>query len=1849
MQEKETLLITNEADEQSLTLMEGSENEVSEILYEDISKRSETTKHFRLNDGSFVATVYSKPIHTLDKTTGQFVDVAHTFEEKDACYEAKTAHFHARFPKVENTQEFVTMEKGQRSVSWRFISKDAARPMTPTAAIHAIDRKSLMDLPEFPKLRYNNIQKAVSMEYGITDHGVKESMTLSERPDNTTFDFELKLTGLRAVLAEDKKTIQLFDMEAASSTPVFIIPQINMTDEAGVYSEAAHYELTETGDGMIMSLVIDPEWLLAEERLYPVLIDPQVLVYDSLNNTLSSSAAISSNGARSYNQNTISVGCFKKGYETRAFLNFGKPNLPAGAKITSAVLTLKGTGSSGNCSFGVHRVTSSWSASSIKWSSHPQYVTKADDTFNSNGGNKLTMDISSSAVYWHKNPSENYGVMIKITSPNCSCSNGCCIDNYQGFYTDSDNFAHIAYQYSLPDMYADHHKYESFDVGRSGSGSVNLFYGSLSFAHNDVSLSGGKIPLEISHVYRSDHEDIGYTNKTFGAGWRLSVAQTLEAATGNKYIAVYTDAQGRKHYFGKTQYKKNGATVYYDMAGLGLSYDGSNTVTDEKDNVMRFTSGKLTKISDACGNAMTITYNTSGQPSQVKDSVGRTATFNYSGSKLTEIVDPKSRKTTFTYSVNNLTKITYPDGKTTTFSYSGSLLTKVTDLSGISYAVTYKDKCVTAVNRTGTLAVSHSGISGASVSGGGFTVEYRAMSTAVQDTDTKIRYVYTFDQNGRVTSSYEDLSSNTTLTKGEITRTDISEYAILQNPAGANTSGRYSSARASITGTATMHPNFLTNGSFNSSSVGTLKPSGWTVYGAYSGYDGVVAESYLSGYHSYKFNSACCGSTKKLERKVDLCNCEMHGNMLIFSAWAKASKPVNTTTTNSNAKFELYAKVSFTDGTSAEHTAKFDCGYTGWQYVALPIEAPNFKTPSSVTLRFNFSGNTGTCLVSNLRLTDTMATYTNNRVEDCTRFVSEYEKRRATHTYYDKNSDAIKVEELVYYPDSLQTFTTKTEYDSKHRPTKVTDYRGIVTVMTYDSFGNVTSRKQYHKDAPSNYLYKKSTYDSSTGLLTFKHDPRNDEIGTKYTYDAKLGLVNRQTDPNGQIYDYTYNSQNDLLTAINAPNALCACCDVTNRYGYNYDYLTQITHNGFFYNIEYDALGRRRKVKVAGDTLVSYTYTTGQTETVKSEYGNGYTTVVTSDSRGNPTKKTVNNTVVSQATYDEQGNITKLVDNRKGVCYTYTYNRKGYLVKVEEKNTSSNAVLNTRTLTYDEVGRLVGWKDSCTGFAYVPIYEKASSTRIYPDDAICGATLTGKFTDELKKDTLNRPASRTLTLASGKVLLKETYGYLGRTPSGQTNFVSKVTYTANGSTVATDTYTYDRMCNIASISDASGQKVRYTYDAINQLKEEIDLRNRRKVTMTYDKGGNITSKKVYTLDASGNVVGGATESHTYTYDSAWKDKLISYDGKTITYDGVGNPTSYRGNKLTWTDVRRLTKYGSNTFQYDVGGIRIKKNNTTYTVDGTKILKETDGSKMLTYYYGSSGVIGFNYKNTDYYYCKNLQGDVISIYNTNGTCVVTYAYDAWGKVLSVTGSLASTVGAINPFRYRSYYYDTETGLYYLNSRYYDPEVGRFINADSQLTTGHDLAGINLYVYCGNNSINRVDPTGHFWLMVAAVVTIVTIAIVSVVCHENEKDRVREEFNSLPEPTEDITDSFRETLKTNANTVKTTTKNEGIFASSLQFYHKVKNKGEWDLKQFPEYQGTFEFNGVVVQGQDLGNINFGYTGKALGLPDWVLLMGAGAAQIMAGTSNFSFVFASFGDDLRDQVYIMYGINLYKEDNQ
>lgn len=218
----------------------------------------------------------------------------------------------------------------------------------------------------------------------------------------------------------------------------------------------------------------------------------------------------------------------------------------------------------------------------------------------------------------------------------------------------------------------------------------------------------------------------------------------------------------------------------------------------------------------------------------------------------------------------------------------------------------------------------------------------------------------------------------------------------------------------------------------------------------------------------------------------------------------------------------------------------------------------------------------------------------------------------------------------------------------------------------------------------------------------------------------------------------------------------------------------------------------------------------------------------------------------------------------------------------------------------------------------------------------------------------------------------------------------------------------------------------------------------------------------------------APKAHEYL-NGTWGDRLTKYDVGSIQYNEAGYPTMYRGHVLSW-EKGNLQYFDNTDFIYNDSGIRIAKGSTDYFVKGNQILAEKRGSTVIHYYYDENGVAGFEYAGQQYYYRKNLQGDIIGIYDSCGNLLGEYKYDAWVNILSQGGSNILT---INPFRYRGYYYDEETGLYYLNSRYYDPETGRFISPDDVGVLNDTFTqanGLNLYLYCYNNPVMMTDPDG-----------------------------------------------------------------------------------------------------------------------------------------------------------------------------
>ena len=447
--------------------------------------------------------------------------------------------------------------------------------------------------------------------------------------------------------------------------------------------------------------------------------------------------------------------------------------------------------------------------------------------------------------------------------------------------------------------------------------------------------------------------------------------------------------------------------------------------------------------------------------------------------------------------------------------------------------------------------------------------------------------------------------------------------------------------------------------------------------------------------------------------------------------------------------------------------------------------------------------------------------------------------------------------------------------------------------------------------------------------------------------------------------------------------------------------------------------------------------------------------------------------------------------------YEYDYNAKGQVARVRD-----NLLNRTTQSEYDLANRPVRVKTAEAGqhvytgqVAYDNVYgnlseftEKVGENRQefgtkfgYDDENrptsltySVGATTIGQSTTTI--DKLNRTTFSTVKLGS-KTFTSEYHFAAGGYGTGSvTNLVSSITQPG-----CNCGYGYDDNGNIASAT-LNGKWTGYTYDALGQLiqvNDHSDTRSGENGTTwkyTYDLGGNILKKERFAYNDTTNPL----ETVTYTYgDANWRDKLTAVNGNAIAYDAIGNPLSDGTWTYTWQNGRQLQKMQKSgvtaEFVYNADGLRVQKTvngvATKYTLHGKNVVHMTSGTDELHFFYDAQNrpaVVVYN--GTAYAYVKSLQGDVVAILDENGNAVVSYGYDAWGAPLWCTGELAETLGKVQPFRYRGYVFDEETGLYYLRSRYYNPRWGRFVNADGAIIQK------NLFAYCSNGPIVGYDPSG-----------------------------------------------------------------------------------------------------------------------------------------------------------------------------
>ena len=650
----------------------------------------------------------------------------------------------------------------------------------------------------------------------------------------------------------------------------------------------------------------------------------------------------------------------------------------------------------------------------------------------------------------------------------------------------------------------------------------------------------------------------------------------------------------------------------------------------------------------------------------------------------------------------------------------------------------------------------------------------------------------------------------------------------------------------------------------------------------------------------------------------------------------------------------------------------------------------------------------------------------------------------------------------------------------------------------FDENGNPVRSFIYNTLDPSSKFYTESEY-AENGQTLADYD-ESGEHKTEYEYIPGTNVVRTQKLPNGSRFSYGHD-QNDQVTAITQSTEEGE--ENSNQTVYTCGLATEHRSGNNVVRYEYDSKKRLTKVWLNEEE------NTAENAYLTYEYGNAPASGMTAD-----TVEVTNAKGKTLKTYKDKQDRVIRVDRDGSLLLSYSYNEKGQVRLISDSAAAKNI-----EKSYDDLDRLTSYVNSIYAehrsyddYGKLEKVEQTGEvnrtyTYAYHDDA--ERSLKSVTTEGLsfcpQKDVLGRYTGRNIVNGSTEVAQEEiAYRKVG---DHATNQPSGVYFgKKNGSSLAVSEsikYAYDKMGNISRIDENGMPVVWYKYDALNRLVREDNKAFGKTWLYSYDRNGNILSKceTAFTLRTN---VEECTFEDVKQYEYAG-DKLLRYGAEVCEYDAIGNPTRYRGNVASWENGRQMTYYSGTNFSYDGLGRRMNKqksidNLITFTYDSqNRLVKQSNGLEFL---YDTTGVAGMIYGGNTYIYRKDPQGNIVAILDNQGKTVVKYVYDAWGNhavlclnrvqlendvytevftdqdgTFDVGYEVYQALGKTNPFRYRSYYFDTETELYYLKSRYYDPEVGRFITIDDiSYLDPESINGLNLYAYCGNNPVMFIDETG-----------------------------------------------------------------------------------------------------------------------------------------------------------------------------
>ncbi len=1244
-----------------------------------------------------------------------------------------------------------------------------------------------------------------------------------------------------------------------------------------------------------------------------------------------------------------------------------------------------------------------------------------------NGSGQYVWDITSEYLKWEAGTEANNGLLLAVGESSTTIYEGIIQRQYRVVDDNDTGFTH-----------------HTIDMGRAGTVYINDYTNIPYVVRDELSLEGNVMPVAIARFINT-----GVDNDSFGAGGRWNYESRV-SRDGDTYIwnmfngssvrfqrheKKITDDYGREKWV-EYQYNKQGYTLWVDTISSRLYDFSNNIIVDDSNNTYTLdSSGFINKITSGNNSSDTIEieYINGKAIKSITDGAGRKYIFSYdeiSNRTVTEInvyadasetVGDKTNKQklesnlTFESTIINnkvrLTKATYSDGKSAEYIYdSFGRLTGIKNINGdlleLNYAISdigenkspiyanricgYTKKCLNEDNE--------------------YVVKYTV------NIDSENVYQRTFNQtntqNNLVFSEFFQFGRNLDL----LYSTDSSGkefYADYNSSHGLLSLVIPDNNKTSLT----------KNGDMEKTSWGSKIPLNWSVSALDKSY--IKSKELISKNKSVEFDVSL---DKAITLYQEIKNFDGHkDDKYVVTSWGLGT----ATIPREDHFWGIRVLAKNQSGELVKiHEMNFDS--TAWNTEQRRFTA--FSLPfdtSSITVQLVSSKQNGFLYFDDVYL---------------------YKAENAYVASVDnvENESACKCNSCEY---AFCTCTCEAEESCECVSCK------IKTTTANDSHGNIAETKTTNGLTE---LVTKNEYTSNGNYLS-KYVDEN-KVSTSYEYSLTNGLLLSKTLANDSKISYNYDAIG-LLTSVSQDVTNVLTGDVVSMntsYSYENDKIKSITHNGFSYTYDYDIYGNVKSINVGDTKLVSYEYNDDYYNNInKITYANGEEIIYSYDNKDNVIgiKFKGDSEWRYTYTYDEYNQLKSFTDNISNRITTYNKTIDGikYEEVVETIGENSQIIYgitenNSGEYTQSVFGKDYSIKtetqyDSSTGNT---LSKKTAGTVIFGED--------GSIENVCTKDAFERITSDYMTMYtnSGNInertntslSLNNEYTYKNASDTQTTKLIEIVTSTVYFESESSKEilrrvslkYDYDdagRITMISSENDSDGSKNYYPvhlykYDEAGQITVEWNAFTEMAYAYAYDAGGNITTKKIYEnpeFDENNNKLdlGEVTDTITYEYDSVWKDKLISYAGKAINYDALGNPLNYTATTfnnqqsdmtLEW-DGRLLVSAtavdGSNRYEYkyDANGLRTEK-----TLFESKSIseKQSDGSIKTTdvfvpkmkfeYIWSNETLNGYRITSYDIVTDDNGnnvlddEGNIVTEINNDSTFIVNMLYNEDGEALGV---------------------------------------------------------------------------------------------------------------------------------------------------------------------------------------------------------------------------------------------------------